>query len=97
MSFDVSHVVLPLRGRYAGERFFVVVVEGAFAYIADGRVRRIEKPKRKKEKHLSLVAKPEGRIADKLRSGEKVTNGEIRRALAAMSGAESNEGGMHVG
>ncbi len=93
----VSDVVLSLRGRDAGDKFFVTGVEGQFAYIANGSKRRIEKPKRKKEKHLEFILRPEGRVAEKLRSGEKVTNGEIRRALADAVGAESNEGGMHLG
>ena len=50
--------------------------------IADGKSRRLEKPKRKKKKHLTLVAKAESRVALKIQSGEKVSNGDIRKALA---------------
>ena len=97
MSLEKSDVVLSLRGRDAGERFFVLSTDGEYAILCDGRVRRLEKPKRKKEKHLKKLARGEGRIADKLRAGEKVTNGEIRRALSAMETADTSEGGMHIG
>ena len=97
MSLEISDVVLSLRGRDAGERFFVLSTDGQYAILCDGRVRRLEKPKRKKEKHLRKLSNGEGRIAEKLKAGEKVTNGEIRRALSGMEIAETSEGGMHIG
>lgn len=97
MSFEVSDIVLSLNGRDAGKAFFVIAVDGDYALIADGRGRRLEKPKRKKLKHLSLYKKDDGRTAQKLRRGEKVTNGEIRRAIADRSEKPEAEGGMHNG
>lgn len=76
-------VVLSLRGRDEGRALFVVGVSpDGRLLVADGRVRRIESPKKKQTKHVKLLSSPECRVADKLRSGEKVTNGELRRALA---------------
>ena len=84
MSFEVSDVVLSLSGRDAGKTFYVVGIEDeGFVLIADGRGRRVESPKRKKIKHLSLVKSGGGRAAAKLRDGERVTNSELRRALAS--------------
>ena len=50
-----------------------------------GRDRRIEKPKRKKCKHAKKVLRSETRVAEKLRSGDKVLNSELRRDLAYLS------------
>ncbi len=45
-------VVKSAAGHDSG-RFYLVVEAGAgYAYIADGKVRRLEKPKRKNERHL---------------------------------------------
>lgn len=93
----VSDVVVSINGRDSGKSFFVVGVDDNYALIADGKVRRLEKPKRKKQKHLSFVRHGEGRIADKLRTGERVSNGDIRRALQSGINAPEAEGGMHNG
>ena len=45
-------VVRSVSGRDA-QRFYVVLeIQGEYALIADGKVRRLEKPKRKNQKHL---------------------------------------------
>lgn len=97
MSLIVSDVVVSINGRDSGKTFFVTGVDGDYALIADGKVRRLEKPKRKKQKHLKFVRHGEGRIAEKLRTGDRVSNGDIRRALQSAINAPEAEGGMHIG
>ena len=51
-----------------------------------GRVMVIcENPKHKKRKHVEKVLRSETRVADKLRLGDKVLNGELRRDLAFLA------------
>ena len=83
MIIEKADVVISLNGRDKDKRFIVVGTEDEYSLIADGRGRRIEKPKRKKNKHLRLEGRLGGKTADKLAGGEKVANSEIRRALAA--------------
>lgn len=87
MNPEISDVVIAERGRDAGRRFFVVGFDGELLLIADGKTRRLESPKRKKLKHLNPTGEDAGRVQAKLKNGERVTNGEIRRALAALTGA----------
>lgn len=82
---QVSDLVRSKNGRDAGKAFFVVGTDGEMALIADGRARRLENPKRKKVKHLEFLAESTGRTAEKLRQGERVTNSEIRRAIADLT------------
>ena len=83
-SIKVSDIVLSLNGREAGQPFVVIAVDGEYLLLADGRSRRAEKPKRKKAKHTRLIASSGmTRVAEKLWSGEKVTNAELRRTLAS--------------
>ena len=82
---QISDLVRSKNGRDAGKTFFVIGADGEMALIADGRARRLENPKRKKVKHLEFLAESTGRTADKLRQGERVTNSEIRRAIADLS------------
>lgn len=91
MELRISDIVVSLNGRDAGNKFFVVDMEDGYAGIADGKGRRIEKPKRKKIKHLRLAGRSENRAAEKLRSCEKVTNNELRRALAEYAAEQHGE------
>jgi len=81
MSIEKADVVIPLNGRDAGKRFIVIGTEDEYVLLADGRGRRVEKPKRKKNKHVRADNKASGMIAEKLIEGERVTNSEIRRVL----------------
>jgi len=89
-----ADIVIPINGRDAGKRFIVIGTEDEYSLIADGKGRRYEKPKRKKNKHLRYENKSSGFIAEKLTGGEKVTNNELRRALAAYAAEHANEGGV---
>ena len=94
MMIEKADVVLSLNGRDEGKRFLVIGTEGDYSLLADGKGRKMDKPKRKKNKHLKLEDKAQGLAATKLIAGEKVTNNEIRRALAQYAAAFVEKGGM---
>ena len=81
----IADVVVSKAGRDAGSLFYVLEADDTYLLLADGKGRRIEKPKRKKRKHTSKVLRSETRVAEKLRSGDKVLNSELRRDLAYIS------------
>ena len=95
MRIEMASVVIPVNGRDEGKRFLVIGAEEEYSLLADGKNRRAEKPKRKKNKHLRLEGKIDGKAAEKLDGGGKLTNNEIRRALGEYASAEG--GGMSVG
>lgn len=68
-------VVKASAGRDKMGFFIVLDFDDVYANICDGKRRKLEKPKKKKWKHLSLTnaVVPEGSIT---------TNREIRKALA---------------
>ena len=91
MDIQVSHIVQATAGRDKGRLFFVLrVEEGGYLLLADGKGRKLERPKRKKLRHVCFIADGDSRVAQKLQKGEKVTNSELRRALAAFQ-AKANE------
>ena len=94
MTIEKADVVISLNGRDGGKRFIVVETEDEYSFLADGKTRKQEKPKKKKNKHLRLESKALSPIAQKLNSSEKVTNNEIRRALAQYAATCGDKGGM---
>ena len=95
-NISVADVVMATAGREANELFYVIGTEGVYVLLADGKGRKLEKPKRKKCKHIKKVLRSETRVAQSLRSGDKVLNSELRRDLAYLSRELSyqNQGGV---
>lgn len=60
----------------------VLRVDDAFAYVADGDLRKAEQPKKKKHRHLrpTQVFYPE--LAQALAGGRTPSNAELRKYLA---------------
>ena len=78
----ISDVVVSTAGRDAGELFYVIDADPLYLMLANGKDRTLDKPKRKKRKHVHKVLRSETRVAAKLASGNKVLNSELRRDLA---------------
>jgi ribosomal protein L14E/L6E/L27E len=82
MDISKSDIVISLAGRDKGKFFFVLETDGEFLVLADGKTRKLENPKRKKRKHISLAARTDSRVAGKILAGEPILNSELRRDLA---------------
>ena len=84
-NYLISDVVVSTAGHDQGKLFYVIDTDETFLYLANGKDRTLDKPKRKKRKHVQWVLRSETRVAEKLRSGNKVLNGELRRDLAFLA------------
>ena len=82
---NISDVVMSTAGRDQGKLFYVIDVDPIYLSLANGKDRTLEKPKRKKRKHIQKVLRSETRVAEKIRLGDKVLNSELRRDLAYLS------------
>lgn len=60
-------------GHDAGERYVIAVVDNNYVYLVDGRIRTLDKPKKKKKKHIQII----GRTYDL----EDATDVKIKRIL----------------
>ena len=79
---SLGQVVYSKSGRDAGKAFLAVAyADGKICY-ADGDLRRLENAKKKNRKHIIETEFVDQTIMEKLQSGEKVTNADIRKALS---------------
>ena len=83
--FTIADVVISTAGRDQGKLFYVIGTDPVYLTLANGKDRTLEKPKRKKRRHIQKVLRSETRVAAKLKSGDKVLNGELRRDLAFLA------------
>ena len=84
--FNISDVVKATAGRDQGELFYVIDEDPVYLMLANGKDRTLDKPKRKKRRHVQKVLRSETRVAAKIISGDKVLNSELRRDLAFHAG-----------
>ena len=88
---SISDVVVSTAGRDSGEWFYVIAEDPIYLFLANGKDRSLDKPKRKKRKHVQKVLRSETRVAVKIQNGDKVLNGELRRDLAFLARENASE------
>ncbi len=86
MDIDRSDIVRAIAGRDQGKLFFVLDMQGEYLLLVDGKTRKLEKPKRKKRRHVEFYRRAECRVGDKIKQRERLSNSELRRTLAELSG-----------
>ena len=84
-TIGISDVVKSTAGRDQNELFYVIDADELYVTLANGKDRPLDRPKRKKRKHVQKVLRSETRVAAKLMQGDKVLNGELRRDLAFLA------------
>ena len=60
----------------------VVGLESMFCYLVDGKIRKCDKPKKKKLKHIKAADYTADALKDKIARGERLTNSEVRKAIS---------------
>ena len=82
---SIADVVISTAGRDEGKLFYVIGIDDQYLQLVNGKDRTIEKPKCKKRKHAVKVLRSQTRVAEKIKTGDKVQNSELRRDLAYIS------------
>ena len=90
MEIERGSIVKSMMGRDAGRIFVVMeVIDDEYLSLADGKVRPLERAKKKKKKHVQFFAQAQtSRVIEKLHRGDKVLNSELRRLLKEVSECE---------
>lgn len=86
MEFTKGQVVYSKSGHDKGLAFIVVDVEGDYLFLADGKHRKLEHPKRKKIKHVQITNVIDENIKAKLENNEYLLDADISKALKGMTG-----------
>lgn len=83
---DIGQIVKSKSGRDAG-RIFVVFgkVDNNHVLIVDGSLRRVDKPKKKKIKHLAKLNLVSTEIREAILNDKRINNAFIRRELTKIS------------
>ncbi len=88
---EVGRLVYSKAGRDKNRYFVIVeIIDADYVLIADGSLRKLEKLKKKKLKHIQLLSKIVEPVKEKLEKGEKLTNKQLRRFIQAEIGEDGS-------
>ena len=80
---EVGRVCISKCGRDRGKVLVIKeIVDEHYVLVADGALRKVDKPKKKKLKHLLLKPEVAVSIAAKFESGVKVFDAEVRSTIS---------------
>ncbi|WP_427340480.1 KOW domain-containing RNA-binding protein [Caloranaerobacter sp. DY30410] len=79
---QIGQVVRSKAGRDKGRVFVVIdILDDKYVLIVDGDLRKLDKPKKKKIKHLIVYKTVLENIKEKIEKGEKFNNAYVRKCL----------------
>lgn len=68
--------------------YIVWDVDDTYVWLVDGRLRPLEKPKKKKKKHIQILYTIPENLREKLPQKESIRNEDIKRAIRLRSSQE---------
>lgn len=78
MELEVGLLVQSIAGHDKGSYFFIFKEEDEYIYLVDGKYRCLDRPKKKKKKHVKSLVWEKQSPGDKIREKQKVTDEEIK-------------------
>ena len=81
MELKTGMLVESRAGHDKGELSIVTDMDDEFVYVCDGKIRTVDRPKKKKEKHVAKKSGVPEIIAEKLIDRKPVTNEDIKRVI----------------
>lgn len=82
MLISIGSLVISKNGRDKDKYFLVLKVEDDYVYLCDGDMRKIDNPKKKKQKHVQATKYFNEEIAKKIHENVKLTNRDIRESIS---------------
>jgi len=86
----VGKFAISKSGHDKGSIYVIVKEEADSVFLADGRLKLVEKPKRKNKKHIQIIKKLPDKIIEVLKDQENFQNETIKRAIK-LYGQSNNE------
>lgn len=88
--YSIGQVVFSKSGRDKGRAFIVIQIENEYLYLVDGDLRKLSKPKKKKNKHVQKTNYIIESIKKKIEDGVELNDAEIRKSLEPYSPSSRN-------
>ena len=81
MLVSIGSLVISKNGRDKDKYFLVMKIEDDYVYLCDGDMRKIDNPKKKKQKHIQATKYFSEDMANKIHENVKLTNRDIKDSI----------------
>lgn len=78
---NAGNLVISIAGRDKDRYFLVMKIDEKYVYLCDGKIRKIDKIKKKNIKHVQKTKYFSEKIAKKINKNIEITNKEIRNFI----------------
>lgn len=79
--FEVGMLAKALAGHDLGKIYVIMDVDEEYVYLVDGKIRTVDKPKKKRKKHVQLIKETSQTLIEKIQSNQKIQNEDIKRVI----------------
>ena len=86
-SLIIGSFVRSIAGRDAGKYYVIFQADTEYVYLVDGKIRTMDRPKKKNKKHVSLLDIGDPGLTEKIRN-KTARNEEIKRAIKLLEKEE---------
>ena len=81
MVISIGQIVISKAGHDKDTWYIVLKQEGEYVYVTDGNLKLLDKPKKKKLKHLQITNYTDNETKERLEKVMKITNADIRSVI----------------
>ncbi|MGF7145407.1 ribosomal protein L14E/L6E/L27E [Anaerotaenia torta] len=77
-------------GHDSGKYYVIFYMDQEYVYLVDGKIRTLDRPKKKKKLHIRMLSEMDRSLAEKIRN-QTVKNEEIKRAIKLLQRGKSDK------
>ena len=81
MEYSIGMFARSLAGHDKGKLYLISKTEEEYVYLVDGVIRTVDKPKKKRKKHIQIDYQIMDLIKEKLEAKSELRDEDIKRAL----------------
>lgn len=81
MEYRPGMLAKSIAGHDQNQIYVIIREEGDFLFLCDGRLKTVDKLKRKNKKHVQLIKDIPDELAEKLAKGSVIYNEDIKKAI----------------
>lgn len=78
--FKIGGFAVSAAGHDTGKCYVIIQMDSEYVYLVDGRIRTLDRPKKKKKMHVNMLVHSDQILVDKV-INQSVKNEEIKRAI----------------
>lgn len=84
LSYEIGDIAISKAGHDKGNKYLIIKKEKDFVYLVDGKLKKLDKAKKKNIKHIQILHIDDNFIKDKINNG--IINEEIKYFLKTFGG-----------